>query len=76
FPAEVVDTVGAGDAFTSGLLDGLARRGLLAPARLAVVSDPATLAAVIDDASRVAGVTCSRPGANPPSRAELAELTG
>lgn len=76
FPAEVVDTVGAGDAFTSGLLDGLARRGLLAPARLAAVSDPATLAAVIDDASRVAGVTCSLRGANPPSRAELAELTG
>jgi fructokinase len=70
FPAAVVDTVGAGDAFTSGLLDALARRDLLAPGRLVAVNDAAVLADVIDDASRIAGITCSRPGANPPSRAE------
>ena len=75
FPVQVADTVGAGDAFTSGLLDALARRDLLAPASLAALSDPATLAGVIDDASRVAGVTSSRPGADPPSRAELEDLT-
>jgi fructokinase len=72
FPAPVVDTVGAGDAFTSGLLDSLARRDLLRPARLAALSDPAQLAAVIDDASRVAGITCSRAGADPPARADIA----
>jgi fructokinase len=71
FPAAVMDTVGAGDAFTSGLLDALARRDLLAPGRLAAVSDAAVLADVIDDASRIAAITCSRPGANPPSRAEV-----
>ena len=71
FPAAVIDTVGAGDAFTSGLLDALARRDLLAPGRLVAVSDAAVLADVIDDASRIAGITCSRPGANPPSRAEV-----
>ena len=70
FPASVMDTVGAGDAFTSGLLDALARRDLLAPDRLVALSDPGTLAGIIDDASRIAGITCSRPGANPPSRAE------
>ena len=70
FPAAVMDTVGAGDAFTSGLLDALARRGLLAPASLDELKDAAMLAGVIDDASRVAGITCTRPGANPPNRAE------
>jgi len=70
FSAAVMDTVGAGDAFTSGLLDALARRDLLVPDRLIALSDTGTLASVIDDASRIAGITCSRPGANPPSRAE------
>jgi fructokinase len=70
FPAAVMDTVGAGDAFTSGLLDALARRDLLAPGSLAALRDAAMLAAVIDDASRIAGITCCRPGADPPSRAE------
>ena len=70
FSAAVMDTVGAGDAFTSGLLDALAWRDLLAPDRLVALSEAGTLASVIDDASRIAGITCSRPGANPPSRAE------
>ena len=74
FPVEVVDTVGAGDAFTSGLLDALARRDLLAPARLAALGDAAILAGVLDDASRIAGITCGRAGANPPTRAEIDEL--
>ena len=71
YPAAVVDTVGAGDAFTSGLLDALARRDLAGPASLAKLADPVQLAAVIDDASCVAGITCSRPGADPPARAEV-----
>ena len=70
FPAPVVDTVGAGDAFMSGLLDALARRGLLTPAAVAGLSDPATLAAVLDDASLIAGITVGRPGADPPRGAE------
>lgn len=65
---DVVDTVGAGDAFTSGLLDALARRGLLTPT---AAFDAATLAELLDDAARVAAITCSRAGANPPWRSEL-----
>jgi fructokinase len=65
-----MDTVGAGDAFTSGLLDALARRDLLAPDSLGALNEAAKLADIIDDASRIAGITCSRPGANPPRRAE------
>jgi fructokinase len=75
FDVQVVDTIGAGDAFTSGLLDALARRDMLAAARLAKLGDAPALAGVLDDACRVAGVTCCRAGANPPTRSELDELT-
>jgi fructokinase len=70
FQTAVTDTVGAGDAFTSGLLDALALRGLLVPGRLGALEDRAKLAGVLDEASRIAAITCSRPGANPPSRAD------
>jgi fructokinase len=69
----VVDTVGAGDSFTSGLLDGLRRADLIGGARrdaLAAI-DEATLASVLDTAALIAAITCSRPGANPPTRAEV-----
>jgi fructokinase len=66
-PVDVVDTVGAGDAFMSGLLDALARRSLLTPAGIA----DAPFGEVLDDAGLVAAITCSRAGANPPRRAEL-----
>lgn len=68
----VVDTVGAGDAFTSGLLDALIQRDIAAPARLAATSRD--LAAIVDEASLVAAITCTRPGADPPTRAELDAL--
>jgi fructokinase len=74
FPALVVDTVGAGDAFMSGLLDALARRGLLSPPGLASLEDAAALADVLDDAALVAAVTVGRPGADPPRRAEVDAL--
>lgn len=69
-PVDVVDTVGAGDAFTSGLLAALHERGLLDRAALAVV-DAATLREVLTFAARVAAITCTRDGADPPRRAEL-----
>jgi len=74
FPSPLVDTVGAGDAFMSGLLDAIARRGLLAPASLADLGDAASLAGIIDDASLIAGITVSRPGADPPRRADADAL--
>jgi fructokinase len=69
----MVDTVGAGDSFTAGLLDGLGHAGLLGGPQceaLAAVDEP-TLARVLDEALLVAALTCSRPGADPPTRAEL-----
>jgi fructokinase len=72
-PVEVVDTVGAGDAFTAGLLDALATADLLGVERSEQLRAIGTgaLAAALRHATRVAAVTCSRPGADPPTRAEL-----
>lgn len=70
----VVDTVGAGDAFTAGLLDALSTRGMFTAAGLARIAD-GDLAEVLDHAGRVAGITCSRAGANPPWRRELSGAT-
>lgn len=69
-PVDVVDTVGAGDAFMSGLLDSLLRRGLLTRGALASI-DAATVRSVLEDAALVAAITCSRAGANPPRRDEV-----
>jgi fructokinase len=71
FPTRVIDTVGAGDAFMSGLLDGLGRRGLAAPEAVGSLADPSVLAAILDEAGAGAAITCSRAGANPPTRAEV-----
>jgi fructokinase len=68
---QVVDTIGAGDAFTAGLLGGLARRGLHAPERLRRCP-PGLLAEAVDEAVLVSALTCERVGADPPTRAELA----
>lgn len=72
---EVADTVGAGDAFTAGLIDALARRDLLNRDGLDSI-ERQQLADVLAEASVVAALTCTRPGAEPPTRAELAEFTG
>lgn len=67
---EVVDTVGAGDTFNAGILAGLAREGLLEPAKLASISAE-QLARVLDLGISAAAVTVSRAGANPPWASEL-----
>lgn len=67
---EVVDTVGAGDAFMAGLLDALAERQLLHRGALADVSEE-LLNDLLTAAGLVAALTCTRAGANPPHRAEL-----
>ena len=74
FPVQVIDTVGAGDAFMSGLLDALARRGLAAPQELGRLADATVLGAVLDDAAVMAAITCGRVGADPPTRAAVDEF--
>lgn len=70
---EVVDTIGAGDTFMAGLLDALWRAGLLGADRrdALAAADDATVDEVCAWAARAAAVTVSRPGADPPTLAEL-----
>jgi fructokinase len=69
-PVTVVDTIGAGDAFTSGLLTGFMRR-CRRPLRWIERLSDGTLADVIDEAVLVAAITCERAGADPPRIGEL-----
>jgi len=71
---EVVDTVGAGDAFTTGLLDALATAELLGAGKAAVLAELSDddVRSLLDAAGLVAAITCSRAGANPPTADELA----
>ncbi|MCU1674161.1 MAG: PfkB protein [Frankiales bacterium] len=68
YPTDVVDTVGAGDTFTAGLLSALHAGGHLG-GRLALTTPD--VRAALDLALRAAAVTCSRPGADPPYVHEL-----
>jgi len=60
---DFVDAVGAGDSFCGALLARLATDGWPA--------DGQAWASVLAFAVRVAGITCSRPGADPPWASEL-----
>jgi fructokinase len=70
---QVADTVGAGDSFMGGLIDGLWSAGLLGADRRDDLraADDATLLRVLERCARIAAITVSRPGANPPRLAEL-----
>lgn len=70
---EVVDTVGAGDSFMSGLISGLVDSGLLGRGRREALraSPPDDVGAALDRAVTTSAITCSRAGSNPPTRAEL-----
>lgn len=71
-PVIIADTVGAGDSFTGGLLARLSEKGHLTIDGVRNI-DPAALKDALDFANRVAAITCSRAGANPPWRSELVE---
>lgn len=63
-PVQVADTIGAGDTFGAAIIDALWGRS---PDDLT----PGDIAGVLAHAARAAAVTVSRPGADPPYRAEL-----
>lgn len=64
------DTIGAGDSFNAGLLAALQDMGLCHRAGLRGLS-AAEIRATGSFGQKVAGVTVSRAGANPPRRADL-----
>lgn len=71
----VADTIGAGDSFMSALIDRLAalldEGAPVGSVRDGSALDPAVLAEIGDFAVRAAAITVSRPGADPPTLAEL-----
>ncbi len=72
-PVQVVDTVGAGDAFMVGLLDALWRLGLLGADRRADLGRIGldALTAALEAASLSSALTVARAGADLPDRAAL-----
>ena len=69
-PVEVVDTIGAGDAFGAGLLAWLHDHDLAHPD---FELDEKGLRAALAYACLAASLTCARAGADPPSKREMAE---
>jgi fructokinase len=72
-PVDVVDTVGAGDSFSSALLSGLLDLELLGADRRAALRgiDSERLLAVLGRAVRASAITASRRGADPPRLDDL-----
>lgn len=62
---DVADTIGAGDAFTAGLLQALLEGERLG-GRLTALT-PAEVGTALEHAATVAALTCTRTGADPPT---------
>jgi fructokinase len=68
---DVIDTVGAGDTFTGGILCGLHERNIRTRQSLASM-DKSTFLEIADVALLASAIVCGRQGADPPWRRELA----
>lgn len=66
----VADTVGAGDAFMSGTLTWLSRSNALSRAALEALRSE-QIASLLSFAAKIAAITCTRVGANPPWENEV-----
>jgi fructokinase len=73
FSVRVADTVGAGDTFDAGILAGLAERDALSREAVLALSS-GELGAVMRFAAAAAAINVTRPGANPPKRAEVEQF--
>ncbi len=73
-PVDLVDTVGAGDAFQSGLLSWLDKKNMLAPASFATLTAEQTgeMLAYATDAS---AVVCARRGADMAYASEVSQVS-
>lgn len=66
----VADTIGAGDSFQAALLFALHKQGRLARQQLKAISAD-ELRRALSFAANCAGLTCTRPGADPPWSREI-----
>ena len=71
--ANIADTVGAGDAFMSALLARLEDRGLLCTEAVAALTED-EIADVLAYANTAAAITCTRYGADPPTRRQIEQF--
>ncbi len=69
-PVEVVDTVGAGDAFMAALIAGLAECGATTRSDVEALGSE-QVESLLRLAAEAAGITCGRRGADLPRRSEL-----
>ncbi len=71
-PTALVDTVGAGDSFMAAMIALLDEWGVLTGGAGALAAlDDSRVELLVRGAATAAAVTCSRRGANPPTRLEL-----
>jgi fructokinase len=70
-PVSVVDTVGAGDSFGAALIAALIDHDALGPSAPAPI-DVGIVGPALAYAAAAASITCTRRGAAPPTRAEIA----
>ncbi|MDA3039261.1 MAG: PfkB family carbohydrate kinase [Actinomycetota bacterium] len=74
-PVAIADTVGAGDAFVGSILCDLHHLDIRTPEGLDSV-EPADWRRLADRANRIAAITCTRVGADPPRIDELDDEPG
>ena len=70
-PVRVLEAVGAGDSFHAGILHKLAELNCLGSIGLDQIGED-DLEACLRFASKVAAITCTRTGANPPRKDGIA----
>ncbi|RNL80861.1 PfkB family carbohydrate kinase [Nocardioides marmorisolisilvae] len=70
-PVAVVDTIGAGDAFTAAVLAVLLETGSFGDFGAGIPREQDRLRRLLTAAAEVAALSCGRPGAAPPSRSQL-----
>lgn len=69
-PVHLVDTIGAGDAFASGFLAYLHKNKRCSPQQLARLPED-VMADALSFAVLASAITCTRPGADPPTFAQV-----
>lgn len=71
---EVVDSIGAGDAFQAALLDALLGYGVESDGAVRIPQEPDELRRLLEHCTIAGALACTRGGAEPPTREEIERL--